>query len=465
MATPQNMTRREFLKTIGLGTAALGVSRQLSAQGKRRPNILLIVADDLGYAGIGCQGCTDIPTPNIDSLATNGVRLTNGYVSCPVCAPTRAGLMTGRYQQRFGLEFNPGPEATAASDYGLPLSEATLAERLKRLGYATGMVGKWHLGYRPEFSPPKRGFDEFFGFLGGSHPYLPGKGGGPILRGLEPVEEKEYLTDAFAREAVAFIEKHRREPFFLYLAFNAVHAPMEASEKYLERFKAIKDERRRIHAAMLAAMDDAVGQVLATLRKHRLEEDTLVFFISDNGGPTGVNTSRNDPLRGFKGQVLEGGVRVPFIVQWKGVLPAGKVDDRPVIALDILPTALAAAGGSSVPEGKLDGVNLLPYLRGENPNPPHAALFWRFGEQWAIRQGAWKLVQDRQAPRPQLYNLEEDVGESRDLFEKEPKRVRELTERWQAWNAELVAPRWGRGAQQKRQERGEGARQRRRVAG
>lgn len=465
MATPQTMTRRKFLKTIGLGTAALGVSRQLSAQGKRRPNILLIVADDLGYAGIGCQGCTDIPTPNIDSLATNGVRLTNGYVSCPVCAPTRAGLMTGRYQQRFGLEFNPGPEATAASDYGLPLSEATLAERLKRLGYATGMVGKWHLGYRPEFSPPKRGFDEFFGFLGGSHPYLPGKGGGPILRGLEPVEEKEYLTDAFAREAVAFIEKHRREPFFLYLAFNAVHAPMEASEKYLERFKAIEDERRRIHAAMLAAMDDAVGRVLTTLRKYRLEEETLIFFISDNGGPTGVNTSRNDPLRGFKGQVLEGGIRVPFIVQWKGVLPAGKVDDRPVIALDILPTALAAAGGSSVPEGKLDGVNLLPYLRGENPNPPHAALFWRFGEQWAIRQGAWKLVQDRQAPRPQLYNLEEDVGEARDLFEKEPKRVRELTERWQAWNAELVAPRWGRGAQQKRQERGGGARQRRRAAG
>src|SRR5262249_55030691 len=312
----------------------------------RRPNVLLIVADDLGYTELGCQGCKDIPTPNLDSLAKNGVRWSNGDVSCPVCSPTRAGLMTGRYQQRFGHEFNPRPAGQAEDTFGLPLTETTLADRLKAAGYATGMVGKWHLGFKAEYQPPKRGVDESWGSLGGRSPSIPGMGNRNrgILRGGQAVDEKEYLTDAFAREALAFIDRHQKETFFLYLPFNAVHNPLQAPPKYQERFAQIKDEKRRTFAAMLSAMDDAVGAVLKRNRDAGLENDTLIFFISDNGGPTRQTTSRNDPLNGFKGQTLEGGIRIPYIVQWKGQLPAGKVYDQPVIALDIHPTAVAAAG-------------------------------------------------------------------------------------------------------------------------
>jgi len=427
------MRRRDFLKT-----AAGWASAPLLAA-PARPNIIFIAADDLGYGELSVQGGKDIPTPNIDSIAHNGVRFTNGYVSCPVCSPTRAGWITGRYQQRFGHEFNPGPEQQADPNFGLPLSETTLADRLKAAGYATGMVGKWHLGYKPELHPLKRGFDEFFGFLAGSHPYLPTRQAEPILRGTEPVEEQEYLTDAFAREAVAFIERHRQQPFFLYLSFNAVHAPLQATEKYLSRFSSIQNERRRTFAAMLSAMDDAVGRVLARLREHRLDNDTLIFFISDNGGPTPNTTSGNGPLRGYKGQVLEGGIRVPFFVQWKRRLPSGKTFEQPVIALDIMPTALAAAGLD--PGKNLDGVNLLPYLGAERKGTPHQALYWRFGAQAAIRKGDWKMVRLGEG-RAELYNLAEDIGESRDLASAQPAKLKELLADWEAWNRQLMPPRW-----------------------
>jgi arylsulfatase A-like enzyme len=342
-----------------------GLVAAAGAAETNKPNIVLIVGDDLGYGEILCRGKQDIPTPHLRSLATGGVCFTNAYVSCPVCSPTRAGLLTGRYQQRFGHEFNPGPATAAEAQFGLSLEETTIADRLKKLGYATGMVGKWHLGYRPEFHPQKRGFDEFFGFLGGAHSYTDSQADAAnrILRGTEPVDEPAYLTDAFGREAVAFIERHKSEPFFLYLPFNAVHAPLQAPEKYQNRFSDIDNQKRRTFAAMLSAMDDAVGQVLEKLRADSLEENTLVFFITDNGGPTMQISSKNDPLRGFKGQVWEGGIRVPFIVQWKGHLPADKIVDAPVIALDILPTAVAAAGGQTTDGKKLDGVNLLPYPR------------------------------------------------------------------------------------------------------
>ena len=426
------------------------------ARQANRPNILILLADDLGYADIGANGCKDVATPNIDSLANNGVRLTSGYVSGPYCSPTRAALLTGRYQQRFGHEFNPGPIQNADPDFGLPLTETTMADRLKANGYATALVGKWHLGFEAKFHPQRRGFDEFFGFLGGAHSYLRNQANRKaIVRGTEPIKEVTYTTDMFGDEAVMFIERNKSTPWFLYLAFNADHAPMEATDKYLARVEHIQDPLRRTFAAMHTALDDNVGKVLATLKKHGLENDTLVVFLSDNGGPTPVNASRNDPLRGFKGQTWEGGVRVPFIVQWKGTLPAAKVYAQPAMQIDILPTALAAMGVQAKPEWKLDGVNLLPYLAGKNSGSPHDALYWRFGEQMAIRQGDWKLVKapaagaaiiERSSPGSavgaHLYNLTTDIGEQNNLAAKEPERVKQLATAWEKWNAELQEPRW-----------------------
>lgn len=417
-----------------------------AGEAARRPNVLVILADDQGYADLGVQGCKDIPTPNIDSLARSGIRCTSGYVSGPYCSPTRAGLMTGRYQQRYGHEFNPGPAATAAADFGLPLGETTLADRLKAAGYSTALVGKWHLGFAERFHPEKRGFQQHFGFLGGAHSYRDWEAdaSNPILRGTAPVVEPTYLTDAFGREAVAYIERHKqqREPFFLYLAFNAVHMPLQATEKYLERFRSIADPRRRTYAAMTAAMDDAVGRVLTTLRETGQEENTLIFYLSDNGGPP-ANASSNFPLRGYKAQTLEGGIRVPWIVQWKGHLPAGKTYGQPVIQLDVYATALAAAGVTITPEMKLDGVNLLPYLQGENRQPPHRALYWRFGRQMAVRMGDWKLVRHSQSDELELYNLKDDVGESKDLAKDKPDKLKELQAAWDQWDSTLVAPSWG----------------------
>jgi arylsulfatase A-like enzyme len=407
----------------------------------RRPNIVVIVGDDMGYADLGCHGGKDIPTPRIDSLARSGVRCTNGYVSCPVCSPTRAGLVTGRYQQRFGHEFNPGPARSARADFGLPLDQKTIADHLRAAGYKTGIVGKWHLGYAESFRPLRRGFEEFFGFLGGAHSYVDAgsDGANPILRGAQPVDEKEYLTDAFTREAVAFIDRHAGEPFFLFLTYNAVHSPLQAPAKYLDRFKTISNPRRRTYAAMLSAMDDGVGAVLDKLRAAGIEENTLIFFISDNGGPTPQTTASNAPLRGTKGTVWEGGVRVPFLVRWKGRLPAGKTCAHPVISLDILPTALAAAGGRR-PEA-LDGVDLLPYLTGRKDAAPHEALYWRFGQQSAIRKGDWKLVKLAGEP-PRLFHLADDIGEAKDLAADRPEKLKELETDLKRWDAQLAEPRW-----------------------
>ncbi|MDI9583346.1 MAG: sulfatase-like hydrolase/transferase [Acidobacteriota bacterium] len=442
------MDRRDFLKTAGIGAAgigaaALGLPGMGWSQAGRKPNIIVILADDLGYGELSVQGCQDIPTPNIDSIAAAGVRFTDGYVSCPVCAPTRAGLLTGRYQQRFGLELNPGPQQQADPDYGLPTDQPTIAERLKGLGYATGMVGKWHLGYNPGGQPSQRGFDEFFGFLGGANGYLADKRpADSILRGTEVVPEPEYLTDAFGREAVAFIEAHPNDPFFLYLPFNAVHSPLQAPDKYLERFAHTEDEKRRTFAAMMAAMDDNVGRVLDTVRRLNLEEDTLIFFLGDNGGPTPQTTSGNGRLRGTKGQTYEGGIRVPFLAQWKGHIPAGQVFSHPTIALDIHPTAVAAAGGTVAAHWNLDGVNLMPALTGASTAQPHESLFWRFSQQRAIRQGDWKLVRGPQSQAWELYNLADDIGETTDLAAAQPDKAKKLLAAFEAWDAENIEPRW-----------------------
>jgi len=417
-----------------------------------RPNILFIVGDDMGYADVGFHQCADIPTPNLDALAASGVRFTNGYVSGPYCSPTRAGLMTGRYQERFGHEFNPsGPEA------GLPLSETTIADRLQAAGYATGCVGKWHLGSTEAMHPQKRGFAEFFGFLGGAHSYFDAGG---IMRGTTPIKELDYTTDAFGREAVAFIERHRNHPWFLYLAFNAVHTPMQATDDRLAKFPNAAHKQRRTYDAMMLAMDDAIGKVMKHLATTGLERNTLVCFLSDNGGPTmpgvTVNGSSNLPLRGSKRTTLEGGIRVPFVVSWPGTLQPG-VCHTPAIQLDLHVTALVAAGVKVQPQWKLDGADLLPLLRGQTTAAPHPALYWRFGQQMAIRVGQYKLVRydsnadtltgrrNQPVTAARLYDLAKDIGETHDLAAAEPDKVRDLQAMWDAWDKTLVKPLWGGG--------------------
>ena len=445
----------------------LPAAARADAPAARRPNVLIIVGDDMGYADVGFHGCTDIPTPHLDGLARDGVRFTAGYVSGPYCSPTRAGLLTGRYQTRFGHEFNP-----AGGDDGLPLAEHTLADRLAAAGYATGLVGKWHLGTRPEMQPQRRGFADFYGFLGGAHDYFDRDG---ILRGTEPVAKLDHTTDDFGREAVDFIRRHAGKPWFLCLAFNAVHTPMQATEERLARFAGIADPRRRTYAAMMVAMDDAVGRVREALAASGQEQDTLVAFISDNGGPTMPGTtgngSRNAPLRGSKRTTLEGGIRVPFVVAWPGRIQPG-VYERPVIQLDLHATALAAAGVEPRPEWRLEGVDLLPFLSGTRDAPPHDALCWRFGGQMAIRAGDWKLVRydatvdgDRAAGvvGPRLYDLQSDVGETRDLAATMPDTVRDLQARWDAWDEANVAPLWGQ-AQRGGPRRAAGEGRRRRPA-
>ena len=422
-----------------------------AAAAPRRPNILVIVADDLGYADPGFQGGRDIPTPHLDALAAGGVRCTAGYVSGPYCSPTRAGLLTGRYQQRFGHEFNPGPPSAANIQVGLPLAEVTLADVLRGSGYKTGLVGKWHLGHADRFRPQNRGFEEFFGFLGGAHSYLPAgrrdEGPAAIFRNAEAVSEPEYLTRAFAREAAAFIDRHRREPFFLLLTFNAVHTPLEKPADDTGRFATIQDGRRRTYASMLAALDTGVGRVLDAVARAGIADDTLVVFISDNGGPP-VNGSDNGRLRGHKASTWEGGIRVPFVVRWPGRVPAGATYDRPVIQLDVFPTALAAAG-VTVPEGvRLDGVDLVPHLAGRTTDPPHERLYWRFGRQRAIRAGDWKLVEANGVDTPMLVNLAADPTESTDVSAAHPDERQALEAAWRTWNGELVDPLWRGGAKQ-----------------
>jgi arylsulfatase A-like enzyme len=438
-----------------------------TASGK--PNIIIIVADDLGYGDLGFQGGKDIPTPNIDRLSQDGVRLTDGYVSCPVCSPTRAGLATGRYQQRFGHEFNPGQAQTKdGKPVGLPLTETTLASALKQAGYTTANVGKWHLGSAEGYRPLERGFDEFYGFLGGAHPYVPpgtevavqvnqqqrnnkqraGNAQQPIFRGNKQVEFPRHLTKAFGDEAAAFVKKEKDKPFFLYLTFNAVHNPLQPDPEDVARFENISDPKRRAYAGLLSGLDNAVGTVLQALRDSGQEQDTLVFFISDNGGPQQGNGSNNNPLTGDKGTVREGGIRVPFVVQWKGKLPAGATYSEPAISLDIAATAAAIGGAKLGGEDRnVDGVNLLPYLLGEVKGAPHESLYWRFGPQWAVRQGNYKLVKTADQ-NPRLFDVVADKAETKDLASSHPEIVAKLDKAYGQWNAELANPLWGRANRQ-----------------
>ncbi|MFM8336355.1 MAG: sulfatase [Opitutaceae bacterium] len=424
-----------------------------------RPNVLVIVADDLGYADIGVHGGCEVRTPNIDALAASGVRCTSGYVTAPYCSPSRAGFLTGRYQTRFGHEFNPhvGDEAVL----GLPLAERTIADRLKSAGYSTALIGKWHQGFDAAHHPQSRGFDEFFGFLVGGHNYLLHAKAAPkfgsahshdlIYRGREVQKLEGHATDLFTDEAIRFMRRDPAKPWFLYLAYNAVHTPLEIAERWRERLPAaVTDPARRGYLALLLGLDEAIGRVSAHLRASGQEKETLVFFLSDNGGSGrkgffAYNTGVNRPLRGDKGQMLEGGIRVPFFVSWPGRLPAGTIFDHPITALDILPTALAAAGRAR-PDG-LEGADVLAHLDGTRKDEPHAALFWRFGPQRAVRRGNWKLVDWRDFEAKtnsgwQLFDLAKDIGETDDLAAKHPERVAALAAEWARWNAGNREPLW-----------------------
>lgn len=433
---------RGLLASLVFG--ALAVATPAMAADRKQPNVIVFLADDVGWGEFGFQGNSQIPTPHIDSIAKHGTRFTNGYIAATYCSPCRAGLMTGRYPTRFGHEFNGGGGA-GGKGFGLPVTEKTMADRLKTLGYATCAVGKWHLGNGPQFVATARGFDEFYGTVANT-PFFNPPNFIDTRKSTEvhPIKDDNfYTTDAYGERAVDWIGKQKDKPYFLYLPFNAQHAPLQATKKYLDRFPNIADEKRRTFAAMMSAMDDAVGRVLAKVRERGEEENTLIFFFSDNGGPTAQTTSSNGPLRGFKAQTSDGGTRIPFSVQWKGRIPSGQVYDHPVQNLDILPTAVVAAGGTVDPAWKLDGVDLLPYVTGRNKARPHETLYWRFGDQWAIRKGDWKLVVSRvDKNQKRLINLAEDIGEANDLLAKFPQKAEELEADWKKWNAEQAAPLW-----------------------
>ncbi len=418
--------------------------------GARRPNLVLLLADDAGYADFGFQSISDPAldglTPAIDALAADGARFTAFSTSGAVCSPSRAGLLTGRYQQRFGHEQN----LPVGHPGGLPLAERTLADRLRAAGYATGLVGKWHLGYPPAFHPNERGFDHFHGLLQGSRGYhaLEEPSAWRVLQvNGEPQPEQGYLTDRLGDAAVAFVRAHAHEPFFLFVSFTAPHGPLQPRPRDLSRpaLARIEDGQRRRYAGLVKALDDNVGKILAALADEGLARDTLVVFTNDNGGQTRTGAV-NTPLRGGKGDLWEGGVRVPCALRWPRVVRPGTVVDLPASALDLAPTFLAAAGVAveELPAPALDGLDLAPLLAGGAL--PERTLFWRTrgpDGPVAARRGRWKLLQRSRDAAPALYDLVSDPGETTDVAVGHPLRVAELAAQLAAWEAALVEPAWG----------------------
>ena len=416
---------------------------------------MVILADDLGYDDVGFNGCADIPTPNIDSIAANGVLCTNGYVTEPFCGPSRASLLTGRYQQRWGEDYSPIDGLTTNPLLGLPQTETILPQLIKPAGYVSGIVGKWHLGADFVLHPLQRGFDEFFGFLDAGSDYYNAE----LLNGETPFIETQYLTDAFTGAAVDFINRHAAQPFFLYLAYNAVHKPYDIPPaNYMQRVSYITDPSRQAYAAMALAMDDGVGQVLATLQANNLMENTLIIFLSDNGAPSDAATdgvlSNNYPLRGYKSNVLEGGVRIPFAFEWTGHLPVGEVYDDPISSLDLVPTIADLAGVPLPMDRVYDGLDIMPYLQGTQVSPVRT-LFLRFlglgpdspdglNTIWGVRNGSLKLVVERAKDDkpPALYNLDNDIGEAHDLSASDPQDVAALQSLFNQWALDTTSTIW-----------------------
>ncbi|MEY4489146.1 MAG: hypothetical protein RIQ79_1654 [Verrucomicrobiota bacterium] len=442
--------------SLAITALALACTGSLVAAERKAPNLIVIMTDDQGYGDTGFNGCKDIPTPNMDRLAAAGAVCTNAYASYSVCAPSRAGFITGRYPQRFGFERNTAwqPKAPAT---GLAVQETTLAAALHPYGYKSSVIGKWHLGANDNFHPLNRGFDEFYGHLGGGHRYLPEEltikntldcRNEPdsyrswILRGFEPVRTERYLTEEFTREALDFVRRQKDTPFFLYLAYNAPHAPLQAPAEEIAKFSHIKNEKRRTYAAMLTVVDRGVGQVLDLLDELKLTDDTIVFFFSDNGGPTSANGSNNAPLRGFKSDPYEGGFRVPFAVRYPGKIPAGTTYAQPVSLLDVYATMAAINQIPANAERPLDGVNIVPYLNGEKTGAPHERIYLRMFDTgaYAMREGDYKIVQPKKAEKPALYNLAKDIAERADISEGDAERFTKMQATYQDWNAQLIAP-------------------------
>ena len=430
------LTRRTCLRTLAIG---LGGLRAGAAAAKKKPNVLIIVSDDQGYGDLSAyEHPKEVRTPQMDQLAKRGVRFTQGYANAYVCAPSRAAILTGTYPQRYGFY------TASDSRVGLPLSQSTLADVLKKEGYATGALGKWHLGIEPAFHPMKRGFDEFYGFLGhGAHDYFDldptGQTYSSILRNETPIKETGYLTDNLGREAVDFVARNQKKPFFLYLAFNAVHAPMQAPPDVIKKYDT-GDAKRDILMAMLERENDAIGKVLDELDRRELAQDTLIVFVSDNGGAR-ANSSNNGPLRDYKQSVYEGGIRVPFLISWPGHLKPNTVSEEPVIFADIMPTIVAAVG-ALMPPGR-EGRNMLPILTGKAKRPLHDSLYWDGAEgRTAIRSGPWKLVTN--GDKVELFNLQQDLPEKLNLAAQKPEVVAQLREKFDTWS-KANAPRIGKG--------------------
>jgi arylsulfatase B len=421
----------------------------------QKPNILMILADDMGYGDLGCYGSLQIETPVLDQLAADGIRCTDGYVCANVCAPSRAGLLTGRHPQRFGFEHNLNKAfPTLPERLGVPVDQPTIATHLKKVGYRTSIIGKWHVGDSvPGMLPNAKGFDYFFGMHAGSHNYFPTPEKNKLLRNENPVKKIDhpYLTDWFTHEAISQMTPGDN-PFFCFLSYNTPHTPMQAKDEDLKRFTHLKGKRRQTYAAMQWCMDQNIGKILDHLREQKLLENTLIVFYSDNGGSVTASHACNAPLRGMKGSFLEGGIRVPFIFSWPKGLPSGKTFSHPFTSLDLLPTFIAASGGPKLPDkikvGKkwntvTDGKNLLPYLRGENSEPPHERLYWRMTMRGsAIREGDWKLLINVHTP-PALYNLVADISEQKNLYQEMPEKVADLWLKLNKWQESLEdTPHW-----------------------
>lgn len=443
------------LKSIVFVTVSIcTIVSSIAAEKPPKPNIVFIVADDMGYADCGVHGSKDIPTPHIDSIAKAGIRFTDGYVTGPVCSPTRAALMTARYQHRDGV-----PDwVKKDSETGLAEGVPTIADYLRKAGYRTALIGKWHLGQKEQFHPMNRGFDEFFGLLGGGRSYFQGAnekgaqfndGYAKLWKNREPADVDGYITTAFGNEAAKFVasRKDSGAPFFLFLSFTAPHTPMMAPKELEEKFGHIENQQRRLYAAMMSSMDDAIGEVLTAIRDAGFEKDTLVCFFSDNGGATTRNSpngSVNTPYRGSKGEVWEGGVRVPMFATWPGHLQAGSVFAKPVTQMDLAATAIALAGEKFDGKWPIDGVNLMPFLDGKESGMPHDSICWAYeNRQWAIREGDLKLVAMSNPPKAkakvQLFDLKSDPSETTDLSASQPEKVSALAAKLLEWCGDVGA--------------------------